>query len=325
MNNDNGAGERKKGLMNREFWGVILVLGLWCGWSGAALALDVYVDANDNEYAPGYQPPGSFLVHKSDALVNQRPVESKQTGSSSPAFRTSAAVRSAYPTGFEIGVEGGIDAFQSGDEKLTLTNTSHNGSQVTSVQTAKGAQSNEAGLFTAIDLAYTWRGFDGKAVVDGSRFELLPSVQLDGFYLGRNVSTSGTAYGDSFVTRSNESVYGFTGDFVLRAQAGAFRPYVGAGAGVAHIRMSNPEIVDQKGSFGQAFYTDSESGASPVFTAFAGLDCFVTRNVSIFGEYRYLGIVGTDFDSHGVGLTNAELESGLLSEHVFSLGARYHF
>lgn len=93
---------------------------------------------------------------------------------------------------------------------------------------------------------------------------------------------------------------------ILRYPGTTFQPYVGAGIGVWFVNT-----------------TDSSANAQPGLNALAGLRCFVTKDVALFGEYKYnyvnLGFTDRDrtFGTSGVNTT--------YSGNIVMVGVSFHF
>ncbi|MDR2463489.1 MAG: outer membrane beta-barrel protein [Verrucomicrobiales bacterium] len=110
---------------------------------------------------------------------------------------------------------------------------------------------------------------------------------------------------------------------VLRFQLNKFVPYVGVGVGGALAVASAP--LSENGN-----WSDSSNwwySMAFAFQGMAGFDYYFNESWSIFAEYKYLGLIGLEFNNRLDGKTvdDPYKSDGILSNHIVSVGARFHF
>lgn len=200
--------------------------------------------------------------------------------------------------GYYVGVYGGINALQGGD------------------WTKGGAGLNEKSNIygtAGFKTGYTWFLDDepiDQFYNETGGFHLGGGLEFDASWVGTKLEAnteSGRAVNvdlDAAVLMTN---------FLLKAQAGRFRPYVGPGVGAALISTSGyraPGVTTDKSDFGVAL----------AIQGIAGCDYFLSPEWSLFGEYRYLVF-------HDVKLYSGANKLNLndLNQHLFQLGIKHSF
>jgi len=251
------------------------------------------------------------------ALADTEPrvytTDQTQTTVQNTAYRVTAAPR-AYATGVEVAVFGGVDLAQEGN--MTGHGAAFPGSLSFDPSDRIG------GVFGA-KLGYTWPGwrkgpgFDGDTTrqVD-DHFTLLPSIEYEFLYLNRELDGQ-AAGGERVDTDFTASV--FSVNPILRAQYYMFRPYVGFGVGGAYLEAHGPEFVSPGGVVSRNSGTPDDIALA--LQAIAGTDVFITKHISLFGEYKFLNFLDPNFSTPTVEFKAKDF----ISENLLTAGIRYHF
>ncbi|SDU01265.1 Opacity protein [Verrucomicrobium sp. GAS474] len=278
------------------------------------------------------QPPANDplgAVKTSPEGINSYP------GFTPPPFKTSAEPRT-MKTGSEVAVFGGIDFMQTGDFKETYTSGSARASWWNTTRTHMGT------VFGA-KAGYTWPGLgkgagfgsEGPAEIDeDSKLVLLPSFEAEFFYSSHTYEGKGPVYGTGGTgvravnetdIRASMEEYVLTVNPVLRAQVWRFRPYVGAGVGAALVQLKNSSVASsypQTGSYVNLNNRPADqTSICPVAQVEVGTDFFITKSVSIFGEYKFLALINPQFQ----GLGGFDYRGDYEGESIATAGIRYHF
>lgn len=220
-----------------------------------------------------------------------------------PSFTThSVGIREekkrAPLTGYHFGVLGGVNAFQGGDWRINNLKISERG-------TTSG--------FAGIRLGYTWDF--GDDLID----QFAREVGNDGLRIGGGVEAEAlwvssqlrpTQAGTKYKLNLDTAV--FMMDFLLKVQAGDFRPYVGPGIGLAAIFAHDYNFPGSSSS--------SDNQLALAYQILAGCDYFIEHDWSLFAEYRYLVFHGVDLYD---GAAQFEFED--LEQSLFGVGIRHHF
>ncbi len=264
------------------------------------------------------------------------PDTSSYPGFTPPPFKVNAEPRT-MKTGAEVAVFGGIDFLQSGPFKETYANGS------ASAVSWPTARTHDGEVFGA-KVGYTWPawgkgpGFTSSSVPlevdEDSGPQLLPSVEAEFFYSNHKFEARGPFFGrggvgaqsvDEGDLRASMREYVFTVNPVLRAQVWRFRPYVGAGIGGAIVQLQDATMqnaIPQTGVYSTLNTSPSDQYTLCLATQFmAGSDFFVTRNISLFGEYKFLALISPGFKGAG----GYNLQGDYYGENIATAGVRYHF
>lgn len=149
--------------------------------------------------------------------------------------------------------------------------------------------------------------FAGDKIGDSWDFYWRPAVQLDAFYLGLTADSTGPGYGAPSVPGAIDSKQNFnagviTVDGLFNLYTPVLTLHFGVGVGGAYISNSSASAVPNGGPasgqnlLGAGITTDS--GAVAV-QGIAGIDRWIGKRWSVFLEYRYLFLSGTNFSYNG--------------------------
>lgn len=211
-----------------------------------------------------------------------------------------APMAPAYGEGWYLGIGGGLNVYQ--DYQNASRNKRVKVGNETIVNTK--LDTDNVGGFGGIKLGY---GFGGGAIK--------PAIELDAFYNAYDIKFSAeTADGDKGNAKGRLDSGGFLANVLFRYDAGAFMPYVGAGAG-----FFIGKIDDARVSVGSASIT----GGSDQTTEFAwqllgGFDYFFNERTSFFTEYKFLSYENSNGGDTFFG-------GSAIRQHLVGVGVRWFF
>lgn len=120
----------------------------------------------------------------------------------------------------------------------------------------------------------------------GYDFNSMIGVEAEVSYSQTDVdSLSAAALGGVSPTSGDASILTLMGNVIIGQQYDRWRPYVGVGAGAAHLNLDVVTLLDDVDDSDWAFAAQ----------AFVGLDFSLTDTVSLGARYRYLHIGSTDY------------------------------
>ncbi|MDR1190790.1 MAG: outer membrane beta-barrel protein [Verrucomicrobiales bacterium] len=202
----------------------------------------------------------------------------------------------------------GVNAAQQGDVSYSGADGS-----------ASGRLKSTVGFVTGIRGGHTWQlgNAPGNLLAISLEGELLYSYNRD-----TNVKGTYANGGEISTDNFDSHIWALMMNPILRFQAGKFVPYVGAGIGGAIVLAANR--VDDAAN---VIWADSRYGVAFAFQGLVGADYFVSESWSIFAEYKYLGLIGLNFNHYVTGeSTNDKLKmDGILGNHLLTIGAKFHF
>jgi opacity protein-like surface antigen len=177
-----------------------------------------------------------------------------------------------YATGFYVGPEGGLNAFQDLPD--------HNKPGIDNKDSRIG-------------------GYGGGKL--GYEFNLglfRPAIEADMFYNGFSGSWDRVFNGPAQKHREYEKYWIDSGAFMenelVHINLGAFQPYVGAGIGLftsdKTLKQRDTNYYSGKLYSSNTFDTTNTSAAWQVI---AGADYYLTHRVSLFAEYKFLNYLNT--------------------------------
>lgn len=185
-------------------------------------------------------------------------------------------------------------------------------------------------------VGYEW----GLWNLGSSKWGLKPAAELEGIYLGKHSPTGEMpviprALGTQYVTiPMTAGVLMANATFTVQTPySHKVFPYIGVGAGVAFVSIKGSDSANPS----EPGINHFNSGPDASDSAFAlqlkaGVKAEVYKNLSLFTEYRYLSINGTNYtfgstDYPGVHLpTKAwHVNLGRQKHHFFVAGLQYKF
>ncbi|CAB4243636.1 conserved exported protein of unknown function [Methylacidimicrobium sp. AP8] len=149
--------------------------------------------------------------------------------------------------------------------------------------------------------------FAGNKIGDSWDFYWRPAVQLDAYYLGLTAASSGPGYGAPAVPgaidmKENFNAGVITVDGLLNLYTPVLALHFGVGVGGAYISNSSASAVPNGGPaggeqlLGAGITTDAGAFAAQ---GIAGIDRWIGKRWSVFIEYRFLLLTGTNFSFNG--------------------------
>ncbi|VVM07350.1 hypothetical protein MAMC_01565 [Methylacidimicrobium cyclopophantes] len=149
--------------------------------------------------------------------------------------------------------------------------------------------------------------FAGNKIGDSWDFYWRPAVQLDAFYLGLTNASSSYGVGvpglpGTITNNENFNAGVITVDGLLNLYTPLLMVHFGVGVGGAYISNSSASAVPAGGPFaGQNLLGAGITSDSGAFAAqgIAGIDRWIGKRWSIFVEYRFLLLTGTNFSFNG--------------------------
>ncbi len=143
-----------------------------------------------------------------------------------------------------------------------------------------------SGWFAGAEVGYYFR----------TPFPIRPAIELEAFYLGTEVDSSGSTDFRSDLWAAGAFVNLLLAlDLSMYAEdLGPFwsslRPYVGAGIGAAYTKLNGGSVQHKDGT---STRIDSSSSVGFAYQLFAGLEVALADDLSIYGEYKYLVLDNT--------------------------------
>jgi len=186
-----------------------------------------------------------------------------------------------------------------------------------------------------IQVGYEWNRWNLAA-----DWGLQPAVELEGIYIGKHSPVGEMPVRPAFLGTQYVTVPTTAGVFLANAvftlqtpYSSTIVPYAGIGAGVAIVSIRGADSANPSEPGINHFNSDSNASD----TAFAmqvkvGLKGRISKNLSLFTEYRYLSIDATSYvfgstDYPGVHLptTSWHVDMGRQQYNLFVAGLQYKF
>jgi opacity protein-like surface antigen len=237
-----------------------------------------------------------------------------------PAFQTSTAPRPDANHANYVAVWGGGNLLQQADPRDKL-NDGLNDYEKLSLK-------DKVGFAIGAKIGHTWQ-IDGVTVYNkpGQFF-----FSLEGEFIYSDISNSRlkyheAGYVDYYQQNFDLTIYAATVNPIMRAKFGIFSPYVGVGVGGAYVTGKNKGIdwvVPGAGSDRVWPSGGSESEVVFAFQGIAGTDIAIAKEWSLFVEYKYLGLVGLEFDKAVDGLATYDM-GDVYGNHLVVAGIKFHY
>ncbi|WP_322994638.1 outer membrane protein [Castellaniella sp.] len=187
-----------------------------------------------------------------------------------------------------------------------------------------------------LQLGYQWDAIP----VGASAWRFRPAAELEGLYLGRHTPKGDMPVDPSFLGTQYVTIP-TTGQLLMASVVFALEtpysqrvfPYVGVGAGMARLSISGADSANPSEPGINHFNSDSSASDSAfAYQLRLGLKGQISRQLSVFTEYRYLSIAATRY---GFGATDYpgehpptdtwDVRLGRLSYDLFIAGLQYQF
>jgi opacity protein-like surface antigen len=141
--------------------------------------------------------------------------------------------------------------------------------------------------------------------------KIRPAVEFDGYYNHFDADLKVRTLGTDFDIGGDVDSGAFLVNFLVRFDFGRFQPYVGAGLGVHHTKVSDPAVRIN----GLVLEGNGDATTDFAWQIVAGSDYYFTEKFSVFLEYKYLNYEGAGGD----------LIENRVDQHLVGLGIRLHF
>jgi opacity protein-like surface antigen len=260
------------------------------------------------------------------------PYKPKNTDQS-PAFQTNAVPRTeeSYGTDKYVAVWGGANLFQQADPSVK----DNFGLGIKQDLSLKDSTNFAVGA----KIGYIWNLNDLRFYGEKSSLTLLPSIEGEFIYTNNNGSKLQLAgsISDGVNTASGKleqhydlDIYALTVNPIMRVQWGIFRPYIGFGIGGAYVDAKNKGITAEGTVNGSPVSGElwssggSESQVAFCFQGIAGTDVFLSKQWSLFLEYKYLGLVGLEFEKAIGGYATYDM-GDIYGNHLVVAGLKFHY
>ena len=185
-------------------------------------------------------------------------------------------------------------------------------------------------------VGYEW----GRWNLGTSKWGLRPAAELEGIYIGKHspvgeMPVRPRALGTQYVTvpiTTGVLLANAVFTFETPYSSNVF-PYLGAGAGVAFLKIKGSDSANPSEPGINHFNSDPDASSSAfAFQLKAGIKAEVHKRVSLFAEYRYLSIDSTSYtfgstDYPGVHLPTKrwDVDLGRQQYNLFVAGLQYKF
>jgi opacity protein-like surface antigen len=134
--------------------------------------------------------------------------------------------------------------------------------------------------------------------------------------------TSATSVGEPFVFGGTDIAYGLASLYYDFPASGRLRPFIGAGAGIAAVRLkSHGADVPVLGTIIRLLLVDDSSVAF-AYHVTAGLNFEISKSVTLEAAYRYLGTVGAELAANDAVRTRSDVD---VHDHQVMMGLRVGF
>lgn len=297
--------------------------------------------ANDNPYfqykdytkSSSGDSSSASSPNASTSSDNSEPQSVKSDDTVRSSMRVETNLRPNYGIGSNVTIYGGITAFQDGT--LKITSPAAPGAEV------KGSTQSSLGGIGGIKFGFTWPSFaaiggDPESFSNPGLIE--PSIAGDFFWSGYRYKATGSGTTSSLgvtgtysgTLTSDVNSYTFCVEPTVKFNLGAFRPYIGFGAGGTYIDTGhahvdgNVTILGLGTASGGLDLTGSSNDFDFSAEALAGAEYFFDKHWALTFDYKYLYILSPTFHGNIPGSTLKYHLSGL-GESMFTSGISYYF
>lgn len=196
-----------------------------------------------------------------------------------------------YGTGFYLGLQAGINAYQDfgGTRRFSFADSE-----------ISLEPKDKVGFVGGLKAGYVF----GTGTVR-------PAIEADLYYNGVDGDVDARVNGNDVDFNAEAKLHSgaFMGNFLLRFAFDRFQPYVGAGIGGYYAESQNVEVTIA----GRKFEPEGGSDSGFAWQIIGGADYYFTEKLSAFLEYKYLTYEDAGFDGDR------------LDQHLVVLGLRWHF
>lgn len=177
------------------------------------------------------------------------------------------------------------------------------------------------GVIDPTSAANTFSVARGMNYVNGD-FKCMPAVDVEFLYMNINAfkgaQDNGFGSGVKVTETFNLTSYILSANPMLKMQIGMVRPYFGAGFGGAYLVANKTRLTMPGTNTWDASKSDSD--IAMVCQGFVGAEIFVTDEIALTTEYKYLHIIDPVFDT-----TVAETKLKNFGNHILTAGVRFYY
>ena len=196
-----------------------------------------------------------------------------------------------YGTGFYIGLQAGINAYQD----FGGTRRYSRGDSDLSIEPRE-----KVGFVGGLKVGYVF----GTGTVR-------PAIEADLYYNGVKADVDARINGEDVDFNAEGDLHSgaFIGNFLLRFAFDQFQPYIGAGIGGYYAESQSVEVTIA----GRTFDGGGGDNSGLAWQLIAGADYYFTEKVSAFLEYKFLNY------------EDAGISEDRIGQHIVVTGVRWHF
>jgi len=201
---------------------------------------------------------------------------------------------------------------------------------------AQGSTSNS----TSVALGGAQLGYEWAGLRLGTDWAMRPAAELEGIYIGKHSPTGEMPVTPRFLGMQYVTVPTTVGAIMGNAiftfetpYSNAIFPYLGIGAGVAHVSIKGADSANPGEPGINHFNSDPDASDTAFAMQFkAGLKGEITKRLTLFAEYRRLSIHSTSYkfgatDYPGLHLPTHtwKVDMGRQNYNLFVAGLQYKF
>ena len=196
-----------------------------------------------------------------------------------------------YGTGFYVGLQAGINAYQDfgGTRRLEI------GGRDVAIE-----PNEKVGFAGGLKIGYVFG--------TGS---VRPAIEADLYYNGVDADLDARIDGEDTDFNAEGKLHSgaFIANVLLKFGTDHIQPYIGAGAGGYYTESQSGEVTIA----GRHFDLPGGSNSGFAWQLIGGVDYYLNEKTSIFGEYKFLNYEDAGFTEDRI------------SQHIVVLGVRWHF
>ena len=228
------------------------------------------------------------------ALIAAVTTAASFAGETMPApYKGVARVEPEYGTGFYIGIQAGINAYQDygGTRRFDI------GNNEIAIE-----PNEEIGFVGGLKAGYVF----GTGVVR-------PTIEADMYYNGVRADLDVRVNGEDAGINADANLHSGAAlaNFLLRFDIGRFQPYLGAGAGGYYANVDDVDVTVG----GRDFEGEGGDNWGFAWQLVGGADFYFTEGFSVFAEYKFLNYENPD----------VVWDEDRISQHLAVLGLRFPF
>jgi opacity protein-like surface antigen len=253
---------------------------------------------------------GLALTAASLSAADTQPQYEIRNGAGTPKFQANAAPRQEKEN--YVAVWGGGNVFQNADFRVK--------DSVGYGINEKLSLKNQLGWAVGAKLGHTWNLHE---ITSYDKPGLL-QFSLEGEFIYTATDTE-LKYGSAKVLDGNMDIYALMVNPILRFNFGTFRPYMGFGVGGALVTAKVNDFGVITDYLGVISDHATRSTAAFAFQGIAGTDIALSDTWSLFLEYKFLGLVGVDYDLTLDAEKVGKIESDVYGNHLITVGIKLHY